>query len=84
MMSERCSGGRGKGGGDRSAKWSTLRNAFRSAVAASKSGGDAQGGGGERYTTSEGDPPARFEGFVLFPRCALEVYIPVVGFILSV
>lgn len=71
-MSESAHGQR-QGGGRRSAKWSTLRNAFLSAVESSKAGD-----GGRREacsTTSTGtgtsttDPP-RFEGFTLFPRCA--------------
>lgn len=57
---------RGKGGG----KWSTLRDAFLSAVAASKGEGEhaAQGGGNGASDRTES---SRFEGFVLFPRCAV-------------
>ncbi|CAN0156043.1 unnamed protein product [Scytosiphon promiscuus] len=69
-MAENGVARRGKGG----EKWSTLRNAFLSAVAASKTGSTQSGGEGEGVTTltsaksaSATAGRARFEGFVLFP-----------------
>ena len=71
-MSEGAHGQR-QGGGGRSAKWSTLRNAFLSAVESSKAGDggrrEACSSGSTGTGTSTTDPP-RFEGFTLFPRCA--------------
>jgi len=65
LMSEGGASRRGKGSG----KWSTLRNAFLSALETSKvEPGDGTEG---KRTCRASVPVPRFEGFMLFPRWAL-------------
>ena len=71
-MAENIANGRSDGGdgaGVQAARWSALRNAFLSAVAASKGKGRHQGRSSTiDNKTGAADKEKRFEGFVLFPR----------------
>lgn len=59
----------GDGTGVQAARWSALRNAFLSAVAASKGKGLHQGlSSNVDNNTGTADKEKRFEGFVLFLR----------------